>query len=195
MYWSRPHSYKLDRLLWPLHWWDVTTETLWYNCKAHFLIMNHLFCCTKCTIFLQSNIRVKTWSCAWVWWRWYWWREWQGPEWWESSHQQSPEPDLLLNSGAGVEAVEDRGGRGDWSSFLCWKNCLIQSCEKVHCIFQHGVLGTFMTVSRVLPSYPPTYHTREVIPTDSWSYCHPSVTQDTNIYILSALYFLLRLQT
>ena len=52
-----------------------------------------------------------------------------------------------------------------------------------------------MTVSRVLPSYPPTYHTREVIPTDSWSYRHPSVTQDTNIYILSAVYFLLRLQT
>ena len=38
---------------------------------------------------------------------------------------------------------------------------------KVCCIFQHVVLGTFMIVSRVLPSYPPTYHTREAIPTDS----------------------------
>ena len=44
---------------------------------------------------------------------------------------------------------------------------LIQSCGKVRYICQHVVLGTFMTVSRVLPSYPPTYHTREVIPTDS----------------------------
>ena len=50
---------------------------------------------------------------------------------------------------------------------LSLKYLHIQSCGKVRYICQHIVLGTFMTVSRVLPSYPPTYHTREVIPTDS----------------------------
>ena len=40
--------------------------------------------------------------------------------------------------------------------FLALIGLDIQSCEKVCYIFQHIVLGTFMTVSRVLPSYPPT---------------------------------------